>query len=204
MRHPVQESDPKAYLNAAIDSIEKGYKERIAALADEIHKLDAQIEQLSKDAALLEEEKAPQEERVTQLDQEITAETKFLERLTEQLVKKAEVTAELKQELDRVQEPGSTHLLHNRKLILKELQKEIEETEIQLIEKELERQNHLIEIEPKRQQIRALRMRINALQAQKRYIESSGMHRLSQPMLPTDTPAPSGTDDIIDTDISTT
>ena len=81
------------------------------------------------------------------------------------------------------------------------LKKEIEETEIIVMQKELERQNYLITIEPKRQEIKALRLRINALQAHKRYIESAGMHRLSQPAMPALVPTPAEDETIIEPEV---
>jgi len=194
-------NDLAMQLHTALRHIEQGYSERIAALADEIHKLDAQIEQIEKDIALLEKEKAPQEEHIERLDREIESEMKFIEKLSEQLIKKAEVTAELKQELDTLPSSESSHMLQNRKMILNELKKEIEETEILLMQKELDRQNSLIEIEPIRQQIKSLQVQKNALKAQKRYAESSGMHKLTQPALPTRSQTDTHPQEVIDTDV---
>jgi chromosome segregation ATPase len=197
----VREMEITQHVTMALGKMESAYKERISAFADELHHLSAKIDKLTKEIALLEKAKATEEQVVEILGREIDSELKFLERQTDQILRKAEVTAELQSELNTLSSAESEHLLRSRHLILKELNKEIEETEIILLQKELERENRELELEPKRQQIRTLQMQINELQAQKRYIESSGMHKLTQPTLPDKQPDTQS--DVIDTDIDT-
>lgn len=196
-----REMEITQHVTMALGKMESAYKERVAAFADELHQLGAQIDKLTKEIELLEKAKEQDEQIVTLLDREIDSELKFLERQTDQLLRKAEVTAELQSELNALPSNESEHLLRSRHLILKELNKEIEETEIILLQKELEKQNRELELEPKRQQIRTLQLQINELQAQKRYIESSGMHKLTQPALPTRSQTDTHPQEVIDTDV---
>jgi len=196
-----REMEITQHVTMALGKMESAYKERVAAFADELHQLGAQIDKLTKEIELLEKAKEHDEQVVTLLDREIDSELKFLERQTDQLLRKAEVTAELQSELNTLRSSETEHLLRSRHLILKELNREIEETEIILLQKELEKQNRELELEPKRQQIRTLQLQINELQAQKRYIESSGMHKLTQPALPTQSQTDTHTQEVIDTDV---
>ncbi|GEM_PF-2741572 len=197
------EKEITQHVTMALGKMEHAYQARISAFADELHHLNAFIDKLTQEIQLLEEAKQDKEQAVDILTREIDSEMKFLERMTQQFLKKAEVTAELKSELSAIDNHESTHLLRSRHLILKEFTKEIEETEITLLQKELEKQNRELELEPQRQQIRALKHQINELQAQKRYIESSGMHKLSShSALPAQTTQnPENGESVIDTDV---
>jgi chromosome segregation ATPase len=168
----------------ALGEVERGYKERVAAFAEELHALNGRLATLRDEVALIEKENEEKQRALQTARNETDAELKYLERLNAQFLKKAEHTAELARELADVDEEKRTAAIETKHMLLRELLKEIEESEIALLQKELEAQNLQLELEPSQQRIRALKLEISELEAQKHFLESAGTHRLTGAMLP--------------------
>jgi len=195
------EKEVTYHVAMALGEVEKGYKERIAAFAEELHALNGKIATVKDEISLIEKENEEKERALQQLRNEVDAEIKFLERMTDQLLKKAELLAALRRELADVDETKRRGVIEAKQTVLIELKKEIEESEIALLQKELEAQNLRLELEPSRQHIRTLKLKISELEAQKRFLESAGTHRLTRPALASASSQETANDEeVIDTD----
>jgi chromosome segregation ATPase len=166
----------------ALGEVERSYKQRIAEFAEELHALNGRLATLRDEIALIEKENEEKQRALQAARNETDAELKYLERLNAQFLKKAELTAELARELADVDETKKKSAIETKHMLLRELLKEIEESEIALLQKELEAQNLQLELEPSMQRIRALKLEISELEAQKHYLESAGTHRLTGPI----------------------
>jgi chromosome segregation ATPase len=173
----------------ALGEADRNFKERVAAYAEELHRINAQIASLRNEIELVKKSLEPKERVLQVVRNETEAELKYLERLNAQFIRKAEVIAELKNELADIDPNKRKDVLKAKYAILKELRSEIEESEIDLLQKELEAQNLGIELEPARQHLRTLEFQLSELEAQKQYLEGAGTHRLTRRILASDTTA---------------
>jgi len=170
-----------AQVTMALSALDSRYKENIAAYAQELHNYSHMIDTAHVNLNLAHKQKEPHKNALLAIEKEIDYELRLLHRLTEQWGQKTMLISELKSELKHLSsEEQSNHILHNRLKELKRLQQEIEDLELTLLKHELEKQNILLTIEPIDREIRSLQQQIGELESQKRYVESSYLHRISQ------------------------
>jgi chromosome segregation ATPase len=170
----------KAHVAMALSALDSRYKENLATYADALHACIHHIETARIELEHLKEKRRPYREALLASEKEIDQEMRMLERLSEQYVQKDIVITELKKELASVEETPSQTSLPYRENELASLKKEIENLELLLLELELDRQNHLLLLEPIEQEIRAKEKHLRQLEAEKHYIESSHLHRITQ------------------------
>jgi len=162
-------------------SLDSMYKDNIADYAKELHAYTHKIENATIELKLLQEQKAPHSNALFTLEKEVEYGLRMLEHLTEQWLRKTAVVIELKQEMNRLESlPEKDRLLQHRREDLDLMHEEIEDLELTLLKNELERQNLVLKIEPIDQKIRALEKKIKEYEAQKRYMESAHLHRITQ------------------------
>jgi chromosome segregation ATPase len=170
----------KAHVAMALSALDSRYKENLAAYADELHTCIHHIETVRIEIDHLKEKRRPYREALLASEKEIDHEMRMLERLSEQYIQKDIVITELKKELASAEKTHPKTSLPYRENELASLNKEIENLELLLLELELDRQNHLLNLEPIEQQIRAKEKHLRQLEAEKHYIESSHLHRITQ------------------------
>jgi chromosome segregation ATPase len=170
----------KAHVAMALSALDSRYKENLAAYAEELHACIHRIETARIELEHLKEKRKPYREALLAAEKEIDHEMRMLERLSEQYVQKSLIIIELKKELASAGDTETQSSLPYRENELASLNTEIENLELLLLDHELERQNHLLSLEPVEQQIRAKEKHLRQLEAEKHYIESSHLHRITK------------------------
>ena len=167
----------------ALNMLDAIYKENINAYAQKLHDCSRRIEDKKNQLTPLYKEIEPHKEALNTTEKEVDYALRALENLTEKWCQKSMVITELDSELSNLEHSTNEReqILKHRNETVKELDFEIEETELLLLKHELEKQNILLLIEPIEQQIMALKQSIKELEAKKRYIEASQLHSLSSP-----------------------
>jgi chromosome segregation ATPase len=201
----ISEQHVSAQVTMALSALDSRYKENIAAYAQELHNYSHKIDTAHVNLDLAHKQKEPHDNALLAIEKEIDYELRLLHRLTEQWGQKTILISELKSELGHLPSTEQNNtLLPNKFKELKRLQQEIEDLELTLLKHELEKQNILLKIEPIEREIRTLQQQIGELESQKRYIESSYLHRISQvapaqqqAQLPSDTVQDTETNDTL-------
>ena len=168
----------KAHVAMALSALDSRYKENLASYAEELHACTHRIETAQIELDHLKEKQKPYLDAIREIEKEIDYEIHMLERLSEQYVQKSMVNIELEKELSSLEQTESS--LAYRKEELHKLDHEIAELELSLLRHELQHQNNKLLLEPIEQDIRAKEKQLRQLQAEKHYIESSHLHRITQ------------------------
>ena len=180
---PDEDKAHQAYTTAqvamALGALDSKYKENIADYAKELHTYTHKIENATIELKHLYAQKAPYSNLLDTLEKEVEYGLRMLEHFTEQWLRKTAVVNGLEKEIGHI-DTGNNGVLKNRKEDLWQLKEEIEELELSVLKNELERQNTALKIEPIDQKIRALEKKIEEYEAQKRYMESTHLHQLTQ------------------------
>jgi chromosome segregation ATPase len=176
-------SQTTAQVTMALSALDSRYKENVAAYAQELYSCTHKIETARITLDLIYKEKEPYSKGLLSLEKEIDHEIRMLEHFTEQWIQKTVVVTELENELKQLdQTKESDMMFQHRRNELKKLQEETEDLELTLLKNELEKQNLLLKLEPINHKIYAVQKNIRELESQKRYIESSHLHRITQVM----------------------
>jgi len=173
--------ETKAEVAMALTALDKIYKERIAAYAHELHNCTQKIEKLQSRLAELLEEKKPHSATLEKHQKDTDYSLRLLEKLTEDWTQKSLVIREIEHELSQLNHSDTERekILQSRHKSLKDLGFEIEDTELLLLEHELQRQNTLLVMEPIEREITSVEREIKDLESEKRYIESVYLHQIS-------------------------
>ena len=173
--------DSKTQVITALNMLDTMYKENINAYAQKLHDCSRKIEDKKNQLTPLYKEIEPHKKALDTTEKEVDYALRALENLTEKWCQKSMVITELDSELSNLEHSSNDRkkILKHRNQTVKELDFEIEETELLLLKHELEKQNILLLIEPIEQQILALKQSIKELEAEKRYVEASELHSLS-------------------------
>ena len=173
--------DSKSQVITALSMLDNIYKENITAYAQKLHECTYKIEQINNQIEPLYKELEPHKKSLEKIEKDIEYGVRTLEKLTEKWCQKSMVIDEIDDELNNLKHNSNEReqILKHRNIALKEIDFEIEETELLLLKNELEKQNILLLIEPIEQNIVELKHAIKEQEAKKRYIESSQLHNLS-------------------------
>jgi len=174
----VQHYQRQAEITMALSSLDTHYKEKIADYADTLHQATHQLELLLAQQTHLQEEIHPHTKRSQEIEKEIEYNLRLLERLSTEYKEQAMIIEALQAE------QTDSPTLQNRHERLHALDREIVTLELVVLNEELNHQNLLHILEPLQKEARILKEKIKALEAQKHYIESAYLHKLS----PTSTP----------------
>ena len=173
------ESQPRVSV-VAVREIEDSYREGIIAYTEglsryvlEISKLKANISTekkfIEKDEALL-----------LLLERGVGYDEKLLEKNNDTFSQKIHSLQELDREYKDMLENKEYQKLDTRKKHeLQEILDEIEELEMTLLQRELERLNMLVKLEPKRRLIRELESELTELRLDKEYFEATKIHQIT-------------------------
>ena len=175
---PVAESQPRVSV-VAVREIENHYREGIIAYTEglsryvlEISKLKANI---STEKKLIEKD----ETLLLLLERGVGYDEKLLEKNNDTFSQKIHSLQELDREYKDMLENKEYQKLDTRKIHeLQEILDEIEELEMMLLQRELERLNMLIKLEPKRRLIRELKSELTELRLDKEYFEATKIHQI--------------------------
>ena len=170
-----------AQVTMALSTLDSRYKENVANYAQELHACTHKIETVRISLDLLLKEKEPHTRALSAVEKEVDHSLRMLAHFTEQWMQKTMVVSELEMELKRMEafQEKETMFLHRREE-LKRLEHEIGDLELTLLKYELEKENLLLKMEPLDQKIRALQKSLGELESQKRYIEASHLHRITE------------------------
>ena len=175
-------SEVTAHVAMALGALDSRYKENIAAYAEELHECTHKIEVARIELEQLKREKEPYLSQLNDAEKEVGHEMHLLEHLNEQWIQKAFVLSELENELKHLSyspQEGDT-MIQSRYRETERLHQEIEDLEITILKRELDKQNLLLKIEPIDRKINLLLQKIQELQSRKHYIESSYLHQITQ------------------------
>jgi len=189
-KHHSASSNSKSQVVTALSILDTMYKQNISDYAEKIYSCTQEIENKQIQLTQLIKEREPHNATLIHIKHEVDYTLRLLEKTTEEWCQKSVVVNELDNELTQL-----NHKSNERKKILKERNKtlenlkiEIEDNELLLLEHELERQNILLIIEPIERKIMSIEQEIQILESQKRYIEASQLHSLT-PSLQSSSPA---------------
>jgi len=190
IEHNTISQNSQGQIITALSMLDTMYKDNISAYAEKLHTCTREIENKKNQLMLLFKEKEPHSNTLISIEKEVDYTLRLLEKLTEDWCQKFIVITELDSELKHLNHASDerTNILRERNKTLKNLNTEIEDTELSLLEHELEKQNILLFLEPIERQITTLEQNIQALESEKRYIEASQLHTLS-PTIKNGTPA---------------
>jgi len=148
--------------------IDRKYQEQFSLFLNELHGLNSDIERLEKDIVIIKENIAKEEKELKDISAEIKAQLLHLEKLNEKLINKISVAIEMKK---------INNYSDSYKSIIEELSEDVRELEIDILQKELQKENLQLKLIPSWQKITEIKDKINKLQTQKRYIESLGLNK---------------------------
>ncbi len=178
INHPESVSEQRVSLHA-VREIEHHYREGIIAYADglsryglEISKLKANI---STEKKLIEKDEAA----LIVLERTVGYDEKLLQKINDNFSQKIHSMQELDREYkDMLNNQEYKKLDTRKKHELQELLDETEELEMILLQRELERLNLLIKLEPKRGLIAELESELIELRLDKTHFESTKLHQI--------------------------
>jgi len=155
-------------LASALFEIDRKYQEQFSIFFNELHAINTQIEQLEKEKALLSESIKKEEKELKNLSAQIDAELLHLEKLNEKIINKITVALEMK----KVNNYNDAY-----KSMIDELSEDIRVLEIDILQKELQKENLQLKLMPSWQKITEIKDKLHKLQANKKYIESLGLNK---------------------------
>ena len=171
----------KTEVMLALSTLDNIYRENITSYADSIHTITREIEDACNALEQLNTKIKPQTHRLVEIEKEINYHVRTLERFTQEWSETTVVIHVLTKELSQLNHSESERdtVVKSRKELLQKLQKDIDTTEIVLLEHALEKQNIILAIEPTTHEIHTLELHIKNLKSKKHYIETSHLHQLS-------------------------
>ena len=170
-----------AEVTIALHTLDNIYKKNISTYAHKIHTYTHTIEKLKERLNVLLKEKEPYSESLSTYQKDIDYTQRQLEQLSEKWIQKSLVISELESEFSQLNHPKEARekRLKSRITSLKNLDFEIRNTELSLLEHELQKQNILLFLEPIEREIKTLEQSIKDKESEKRYIESAYLHQIS-------------------------
>ena len=176
-----ENQNSKVEVLMALHTLNGIYQENIRSYADSLHDQTLQIESAQNRLELLQKELIPHAKIEEDAQKEIDYELRTLERYTQEWNQIIVVIDALSQELQQLNHSSDERdtVLRGREENLNKLQKDIQSTELRLLEQELQKQNILQVIQPIQKEITHLELNIKQLTSQKRYIESAYLHHLT-------------------------
>jgi len=166
---------------AIINEIDNYYKQGTLAYAEGISRYKIEIEKLLNNIEKAVNEKKKEETALLAAEQELAIDSRLLERLQDDFMRKLHSIEELNTEYkDVLDEAEYTKLLTGKTKELQKVQDAIEELELTYLSHELERINCLEILEPKRREIDTLKERVKELELEKEHFASTKLHQLPQ------------------------
>ena len=187
---------------AVINEIDNYYKQGTLVYAEGISRYKIEIEKLLNSIEKAVNDKQKEETELLAAEQELAIDTRLLERLQDDFMKKLHSIEELSTEYKDVLDEAEYKKLHTGKTRdLNKVKDEIEEMEITTLNHELERINCLEILEPKRLEIDRLKESVKELELEKEHFESTKLHQLQQMGLDNHTSNNENGDELVDINI---
>ena len=173
------EDKSEQHLALLAQKIDNTYKEGMYIYSEKLSQYALEIENIKAQINALYKAKDTQEQELKTIEKELDHEERFLKKLNETFNLKIHSIDELKTEYADLMEANEYNKILKRKTNELSLAlDEIEEVEITLLQQELERINLLKKLNPKRQEISALKDK--KLELEKEYFSLKKLHQLPQ------------------------
>jgi chromosome segregation ATPase len=157
-------------VSLVIREVENRYREGLLAYMDAIARFEEEIGMLEGKISRLKALSAPDEAKLSLHAEEVRVEERMLERLNAELLQKiATYEAFLNEYADMVDEAATAKVKRTKSREIVMLHDEIEESELKLLQIELERINLIEKLEPIRQEIRHLEGLKSELERKKKH-----------------------------------
>jgi len=181
IKHHNASRDSKLQVVTALSMLDTMYKKNISDYAEKLYSCTQEIENKQTQLTQFLKEKEPHNATLIHIKNELDYTIRLLEKTTEEWCQKSVVINELDNELAQLNHASDERkdILRERNKTLENLKIEIEDNELLLLEHELERQNILLVLEPIERKIMSIEEEIQILESQKRYIEASQLHSLT-------------------------
>jgi chromosome segregation ATPase len=163
-------SNNNSSIVTTIFEIDRKYQEQIADFMNQLHSLNSEIESITKELELLQENIKDNEKELKSISNNVNSDLLYIEKLNDKLVNKIYIAIEMK----KVDSFNSSY-----QSIVDELNEDIRELEIDILQKELQKENLQLKLMPSWQKITELKQKLNKLTTKKRYIESLGLQKNS-------------------------
>lgn len=187
---------------AIINEIDNYYKQGTLVYAEGISRYRIEIEKLLNSIEKVVNDKQKEETALLAVEQELAIDTRLLERLQDDFMKKLHAIEELNTEYkDVLDEAEYTKLLKAKTRELHKVEDEIEELEITHLNHELERINCLEILEPKRLEIDILKENVKELELEKEHFALTKLHQLPMMGLANNSDNNENGDELVDADI---
>jgi len=185
-----------------INEIDNYYKQGTLVYAEGISRYKIEIEKLLYSIEKLLNEKQEEESILLDVEQELAIDTRLLERLQNDFMKKLHAIEELKTEYkDVLDETEYRKRLKVKTRKLHKVEDEIEELELIHLKHELKRINCLEILEPKRLEVDMLKESVKELELEKEHFALTKLHQLPLLGVANNTASDENDDDLVDTDI---
>ena len=159
-------------VSLVIREVENRYREGLLAYMDAVARFEEEIGMLEGKISRLKALSAPDEAKLSLYAEEVRVEERMLERLNAELLQKiATYEAFLNEYADMVDEAATEKVKRTKSREIVILHDEIEESELKLLQTELERLNLIEKLEPIRQEIRHLEGLRSELERKKKHFE---------------------------------
>lgn len=178
-KQTVNDVEPRDSLLAARE-IENHYRDGIIAYVEGISRYSLETSKLK--ANISTEKKLIEKDEATLIvfERKVSYDEKLLQKYNDSFSQKIHSIQELNREYKEILEDAEYLKLDKRKQHeLQELLDEIEELEMTLLHRELERTNILLKLEPKRRLIRELESELTELNLDKEYFASTKLQQIS-------------------------
>ena len=173
----VSQSDVAYQMTMALSNLNGHYKNEIHSYAKELQEYILTIEKLKNDIKLHENILKPQEKKHNTFKHDVNYELRILERLNNTFIQDSKLLSELKSFLA---DSKHNERLVEKKTALQNLLLDINEIESNLLKKELEKQNVLLEMKPTLKKIEMLKYNLNKVELEKHFMESTKIHQITQ------------------------
>ena len=165
----------------SLHELENNYKNNALTYAKNIQDFSLQIEQCKSQIAQVMQDKEEEEMQVIFVKNELHHYEKLLQRLNESFSIEVKSMEELQSEYKEAVEKQDYEVIYTKKKEhLKNILDDIEEEENILLQKELERLNILLYLEPKRTRLKNLESQLHTLELNKQHYEATLLQQLTQ------------------------
>ncbi len=165
-------------VSLVIREVENRYREGLLAYMDALARFEEEIGVVEGKISRLKALSAPDEAKLSLYAEEIRVEERMLERLNAELLQKIAIyEAFLNEYADMVDDEAAAKVKRTKSREIVMLHDEIEESELALLQRELERLNLIEKLEPIRQEIRHLEGVQSELERKKKHFEHTRLQQ---------------------------
>ncbi|SFZ98728.1 Myosin heavy chain [hydrothermal vent metagenome] len=173
----LSKSDVAYQMTMALSNLNGHYKNEINSYVKELQESILQIEKIKNEISLHEKTLEPQNKTFESLKHDVNYELLLLERLNNTFIQDSKLLTELNSFLEDSKDSGR---FYEKKNALANLLSEIKDVEKKVLMKELEKENILLEMKPIVKKIEMLKYKLNEVELEKHFLESTKIHQIAQ------------------------